>query len=229
MSHSSKKSSKQNSKQTPSKDPNQDSKKFDDKDVEIISRSLAHDGFLRIEHLQLRHRLFSGAWSEVFMRELQLKDPAVGVLLFDPDRDSVLLLRQFRIGMFGETSNGGSSWPLEIVAGMVASGEQYEEVALRESKEESNCVPMDLIKICEYYNSPGGSNEKIILFCGRFDSRNAGGVYGLIEEHEDIEVQVLNYSDAMGLIETGEINNAMTIIALQWLQLHRKKLLDSWN
>ena len=211
---------------------NQDSKLFDDKDVEIISRSLEHDGFLRIEHLQLRHRLFSGAWSDVIMRELQLKDPAVGVLLFDPDRDTLLLVRQFRVGMFNATPGHGDQalgWPLEIVAGMVARGEQFEEVALRESKEESNCVPTDLIKICEYYNSPGGSNEKIILFCGRIDSRNAGGVYGLIEEHEDIEVQVLSYADAMRLIDSGEINNAMTIIALQWLQLHRQELLDSWN
>ena len=211
---------------------NQDSKLFDAKDVEIISRSLEHDGFLRIEHLQLRHRLFSGAWSEVFMRELQLKDPAVGVLLFDPDRDMLLLVRQFRVGMFNATPGHGDQalgWPLEIVAGMVARGEQFEEVALRESKEESNCVPTDLIKICEYYNSPGGSNEKIILFCGRIDSRNAGGVYGLIEEHEDIEVQVLSYADAMRFIDSGEINNAMTIIALQWLQLHRQELLDSWN
>ena len=211
---------------------NQDSKLFDAKDVEIISRSLEHDGFLRIEHLQLRHRLFSGAWSDVFMRELQLKDPAVGVLLFDPDRDMLLLVRQFRVGMFNDTSGHGDEvlgWPLEIVAGMVARGEQFEDVALRESKEESNCVPTDLIKICEYYNSPGGSNEKIILFCGRIDSRNAGGVYGLIEEHEDIEVQVLSYADAMRLIDSGEINNAMTIIALQWLQLHRQELLDRWN
>ena len=210
----------------------QDSKKFDDKDVEIISRSLEHDGFLRIERLQLRHRLFSGEWSEVFTRELQLKDPAVGVLLFDPDQDALLLVRQFRVGMFSDASLDGDKvlgWPLEIVAGMVGSTEQFEAVALRECKEESNCVPTDLIKICEYYNSPGGSNEKIILFCGRIDSRNVGGVYGLIEEHEDIEVQVLSYADAISLIDSGEINNAMTIIALQWLQLHRQALLDSWN
>ena len=166
------------------------------------------------------------------MRELQLKAPAVGVLLFDPDRDALLLVRQFRVGMFSGTVGSGNEtlgWPLEIVAGMVDSGEQYEEVALRESQEESNCVPTDLIRICEYYNSPGGSNEKIIIFCGRIDSRNAGGVYGLVEEHEDIEVQVRSYADAMALIDTGEINNAMTIIALQWLQLHRQELLNSWN
>lgn len=211
------------------KNSSQDPKTFDDKDVEIISRSLQHDGFLRVEHLQLRHRLFSGAWSEVFLRELQLKDPAVGVLLFDPERDAVLLVRQFRVGMYDDTEDSGSAWPLEIVAGMVASGEQSEEVAIRETKEESDCVPTDLVKICEYYNSPGGSNEKIILFCGRFDSSNAGGVHGLIEEHEDIEVQVHSYSDAVGMIESGEINNAMSIIALQWLQLHRQELLKAWN
>ena len=212
--------------------PSQDSKKFGDKDVEIISRSLEHDGFLRIGHLQLRHRLFSGEWSEVFKRELHLKDPAVGVLLFDPDQDALLLVRQFRVGMFIDASRHGDQvlgWPLEIVAGMVDNAEEYEEVALRESKEESNCVPTDLIKICEYYNSPGISNEKTILFCGRIDSRNAGGVYGLAEEHEDIEVRVLSYTDAMAFIDTGEINNAMTIIALQWLQLHREELLNSWN
>jgi len=212
-----------------SKHSKQDSRKFDDNDVEIISRSLQHDGFLRVGPLQLRHRLFSGAWSEVFLRELQLKDPAVGVLLFDPERDAVLLIRQFRVGMYGTTEESGSAWPLEIVAGMVASGEQFEEVAIRETKEESNCVPTDLVKICEYYNSPGGSNEKIILFCGRFDSGNAGGVHGLIEEHEDIEVQVRSYNEVIGLIESGEINNAMSIIALQWLQLHRQELLNAWN
>ncbi|MBL4572736.1 MAG: NUDIX domain-containing protein, partial [Gammaproteobacteria bacterium] len=125
---------------------NQDSKKFDEKDVEIISRSLEHDGFLRIERLQLRHRLFSGAWSEVFTRELLLKDPAVGVLLFDPDQDALLLVRQFRVGMLSDPDGQGDEvlgWPLEIVAGMVDSGEQFEEVALRESKEESNCEPTD--------------------------------------------------------------------------------------
>ena len=106
----------------------QDSKKFADEDVEIISRSLAHDGFLRIEHLQLRHRLFSGEWSEVFMRELQLKDPAVGVLLFDPDRDVLLLIRQFRVGMFDDThEREASAWPLEIVAGMVAACRRWSQ------------------------------------------------------------------------------------------------------
>ena len=127
--------------------------------------------------------------------------------------------------MYGENSN---SWPLEIVAGMVATGEELQEVARRESKEESNCVPTELIKICEYYNSPGVTNEKITIFCGRFDSASAGGVFGLDEEHEDIEVQLLSYADAIQMLESGELNNAMTLVALQWLQLHRQELLERW-
>jgi ADP-ribose pyrophosphatase len=111
---------------------------------------------------------------------------------------------------------------------MVDHGEPPEQVALRESKEESNCVPTELISICEYYNSPGGSNEKITLFCGRIDSSNAGGVFGLMDEHEDIEVQLLSYDDAMAMLEDGQIDNAMSIIALQWLRLHHQELLDRW-
>ncbi|MEX0964676.1 MAG: NUDIX domain-containing protein [Pseudohongiellaceae bacterium] len=200
-------------------------KEFSDEDVEIVSRSLVHGGFLRVEQLWLRHRLFSGEWSEVFLRELQLRHPAVGVLLFDPILDTLLLVRQFRVGMFGEAAN---SWPIEIVAGMVDSSEQLHEVALRESKEESNCVPTELIKICEYYNSPGATNEKITLYCGRIDSSHAGGVYGSKSEHEDIEVQLFSYDDAMQMLDSGQINNAMTLVSLQWLQLHRQDLLDRW-
>ncbi len=203
----------------------EESNKFNDEDVEIISRSLAHDGYLKVEHLQLRHRLFSGGWSNAMLRELQPRNPAVGVLLFDPARDTLLLVRQFRVGMYGEEAN---AWPLEIVAGMVGSTEELEDVARRESQEESNCVPTELIQICEYYNSPGVTNEKITVFCGRFDSSRAGGVYGLDEEHEDIEVQLLSYTDAIKMLEGGKINNAMTLVALQWLQLHHQELRDRW-
>lgn len=203
-----------------------DTDSLDDKDVQVVSRTVAHDGFLRVENIELRHRLFSGEWSEVFRRELQLRAPAVGVLLFDPLRDKLLLVRQFRIGLYGEES---TSWPLEIVAGMVGESEELEDVARRESQEESNCVPTDLVHICDYYNSPGATNEKISLFCGRIDSSSAGGIHGLDEEHEDIQVQLLDYTEAVEMLEQGELNNAMTIVSLQWLQLHREEMLERWK
>jgi ADP-ribose pyrophosphatase len=199
---------------------------FSNQDVEILSREECHAGFLRVERLMLRHRLHAGDWSEILQRELLLKAPAVGILLYDPVRDEVLLIRQFRVGMLDEQSN---PWSLELVAGMVAEGERLQEVAIREAEEESNTTPTDLIQICDYYNSPGGSNEKITLYCGRIDSENAGGFFGLAEEHEDIEAVVLSYDEVLLAAESGKINNAMTIIAVQWLQLHKRRLLNDWR
>lgn len=159
-------------------------------------------------------------------RELILRPRAVGVLLFDPAQQQVVLVRQIRVGMLDE---GENPWLLELVAGMVESGEEPIEVAARESLEEANTKPQDLLQICEYYNSPGISNERITLFCGRVDATQAGGIFGLDAEHEDIEVVVLSLADALAKVASGEINNAMSIIALQWLQLNQPMLEESWK
>ena len=194
--------------------------------IEVDQRETLFDSFLRIDRLKLRHSLFAGGWSELMTRELILRPRAVGVLLFDPAQQQVVLVRQIRVGMLDE---GQNPWLLELVAGMVESGEEPIEVAARESLEEANTKPQDLLQICEYYNSPGISNERITLFCGRVDATQAGGIFGLDAEHEDIEVVVLRLADALAKVASGEINNAMSIIALQWLQLNQPMLEESWK
>lgn len=194
--------------------------------IEVDQRETLFDSFLRVDRLKLRHSLFAGGWSELMTRELILRPRAVGVLLFDPTQQQVVLVRQIRVGMLDE---GQNPWLLELVAGMVESGEEPIEVAARESLEEANTKPQDLLQICEYYNSPGISNERITLFCGRVDATQAGGIFGLDAEHEDIEVVVLSLADALAKVASGEINNAMSIIALQWLQLNQPMLEESWK
>lgn len=194
--------------------------------IEVDQRETLFDSFLRVDRLKLRHSLFAGGWSEVMTRELLLRPRAVGVLLFDPVQQQVVLVRQIRVGMLDEAQH---PWLLELVAGMVESGEEPIEVAARESLEEANTKPQDLLQICEYYNSPGISNERITLFCGRVDATQAGGIFGLDAEHEDIEVVVLSLADALAKVASGEINNAMSIIALQWLQLNQPMLEESWK
>ncbi len=194
--------------------------------IEDDQRETLFDSFLRVDRLKLRHSLFAGGWSELMTRELILRPRAVGVLLFDPAQQQVVLVRQIRVGMLDE---GQNPWLLELVAGMVESGEEPIEVAARESLEEANTKPQDLLQICEYYNSPGISNERITLFCGRVDATQAGGIFGLDAEHEDIEVVVLSLADALAKVASGEINNAMSIIALQWLQLNQPMLEESWK
>jgi len=194
--------------------------------IEVDQRETLFDSFLRVDRLKLRHSLFAGGWSELMTRELILRPRAVGVLLFDPAQQQVVLVRQIRVGMLDE---GQNPWLLELVAGMVESGEEPIQVAARESLEEANTKPQDLLQICEYYNSPGISNERITLFCGRVDATQAGGIFGLDAEHEDIEVVVLSLAEALAKVASGEINNAMSIIALQWLQLNQPMLEESWK
>lgn len=199
---------------------------FNGEDVEILERRDDHRGFLRIETLELKHRRHEGGWIGPMQREVLVKDPAVGVLLFDPQRDEVVLVRQFRVGVLNEKK---SPWLLELVAGMVDKGESPEQVACRECLEEADLEPQDLIKIADYYNSPGTSNERVILYCGRIDAANAGGYHGLDHEHEDIEVISLSVAEAEAAVADGIIDNAMSVIAIQWLMLHKAEICQRWQ
>ena len=200
--------------------------KYSHADVDIINREISFSSFLRVDKLQLRHQLFGGGSSDVIHRELIVRVNAVGVLLFDPDRDEVVLVRQFRVGALNEKS---SPWMLELIAGMVDKDEALEAAAIRESVEEADCKVIELVRICDYFNSPGVSDEKVTLFCGKVGTSNAGGVFGLASEHEDIEVVVMASDDAFKAVDSGAINNAMSIIALQWLALNKQELLRNWQ
>jgi ADP-ribose pyrophosphatase len=199
---------------------------FSADDVEIIERRELHRRFLRVDLITLKHRLHEGGWLGPMDREVMIREQAVGVLLYDPRRNEIVMVRQFRVGVLDEKH---SPWLLELVAGMVDTDESPTEVATRECQEEADLVPADLIKICEYYNSPGASNEKVTLFCGRVDAGQAGGVFGLDEEHEDIEVVTLSVDEACAAVGNGLIDNAMSIIAIQWLQLNQADLQSRWS
>lgn len=205
---------------------------FGHDDVEIIVRERGYDGFFKLDRLQLRHRKFAGDWSEQLPRELIIRREAVGVLLYDPQLDAIALVEQFRTGVIDtiKSANGieHSPWVLELVAGLIDRDETPAEVAKREAFEEADCEVLALEPIFEFFTSPGGTNEYLHLFCARCDLRNAGGVHGLPEEHEDIRVHVMSSDAAIALLQRGGINNAITIIALQWLQMQRERLRQLW-
>ncbi|MEX2130089.1 MAG: NUDIX domain-containing protein, partial [Pseudohongiellaceae bacterium] len=199
---------------------------FDHRHVEVLSRNKERDGFIPLEVLHLRHRLYRGGWSAGLRRELVTRPRAVGALLYDPDSDKVVLVRQFRTGMIDEPER---PWLLEIVAGLVAAGEAPIDVVQRETLEETNCLVSRILPIFEYFNSPGWNNEKVSLYCAQLDSSTAEGVHGLNEEHEDILVVVLTVDEAIKAVRNGTINNAMSIIALQWLELNREWVRTQWT
>ncbi|WP_225691140.1 NUDIX domain-containing protein [Thalassolituus sp. ST750PaO-4] len=196
---------------------------FDRNDVEVAARDVAFNGFFRIEKIRLRHRMFTGGWSGYFERELFERGEAVCVLLFDPQRDCVVLTEQFRIGALADEH---SPWLLELVAGMVEPGESYAEVARRETEEEAGCSFNELLPICNYWVSPGGTSERVQLYCALIDSEGVGGIHGLADENEDIRLARMSFSEAYAAVENGRINNAATIMALQWLYIHHLQLLQ---
>ena len=194
-------------------------------DVDIVKTESVFKGFFRIDKVTLKYRLFRGGWTTEFTRELFERGEAVCVLLYDPVRDVVTLVEQFRIGALHDER---SPWLLELVAGMVEEGEQYDEVARRETQEEAGCEFYKLLPICRYWVSPGGTSERVQLYCGLIDSDGVGDIHGLEEEHEDIRLVSLPFSQAWDLQEQGAINNAATIMALQWLKIHHAELADQY-
>ena len=194
-------------------------------DIEVLDRQTVYRGYFQIDRYQLRHRKFDGGWTDPLIREVFERGHAVGVLLYDPDRDAVVLIEQFRIGA---AAAGRPAWLIEVVAGMISPGESDAAVAQRETFEETGCAVTDLVQICDFLVSPGGTSERIALFCGRVTSDTAGGIHGLAHEQEDIRVRVMTTDDAIALLDANVIDNATTIIALGWLARNRETLRQRW-
>ncbi|KAF0116429.1 MAG: hypothetical protein FD149_1415, partial [Rhodospirillaceae bacterium] len=189
-------------------------------------RDTAYQGFFRIDRYRLRHRLYNGAWGPHVTRELFERGHAVAVLLYDPERDALILIEQFRIGALAA---GWNPWLLEVVAGIIEPGETAEQVARREVREEAGCDVITLEKVGHYLVSPGGTTETVTLFCGRVDSAKAGGIHGKFEEGEDIRVVVVPAGQALAMLENGTLTNGALLVAMLWFALHRDRLHRHWG
>ncbi len=198
---------------------------FDDLQVEIVEREACFRGFYALDRIHLRHSLFAGGMGPLISRELFVRPDAVCVLPYDPWRDEVVLVEQFRVGALTKSAR---PWLLELVAGLIDPGESPEAVARREAREEAGLELSELWLLTTYYPSPGGSDERVHLYVGCCDSRHAEGLHGLAEEGEDIRVQVLSFEKALEAMHAGQLDNAASIIALQWLQLNRDEVRRRW-
>lgn len=198
---------------------------MDRSDVEVIERSTPYQGHFRMDVYRLRHRLFAGGVSGEIRREVFVRNRAVAVTLYDPERDMVGLVEQFRIGPYAA---GRNPWMVELVAGVVEEGEDPIDVARRETREEAGVEILDLFPLYEYFVSPGGTTESVLIYCARFDSRGVGGTHGLPHEDEDIRVFVQPLDQTLAELAAGRIDNAITIIGLQYLALNRAPIRARW-
>jgi len=176
--------------------------------------------------VRFRHRLFAGGWSGERVFDVVRRGAAAAVLLYDPERDSVVLIEQFRVAAFFA---GRSPWQVEAVAGLIDSDETPEEVARREAREEANLDPLGpLLPIQTMMPATGSLDETVFLYCGRVDCRAAGGIHGVAAEQEDIRVLVKTVAEIEAMLDSGQIDSAHTLISLYWLLRHRDRLRKEW-
>jgi ADP-ribose pyrophosphatase len=205
--------------------PLADDQHFTSADVEILHQEACFQGFFRMSRYTLRHKLFAGGWSAALTRELFERGHAAAMLPYDPQRDEVVLLEQFRIGAI---DGQRTPWLLEMVAGIIEPGEATDSVIRREAEEEAGLAVGRSQFALSYLVSPGGTSERIDLFIGEVNSQLASGLHGLADEGEDIRVHVVSREQAYAWVESGRIDNAATVIALQWLQLHLDAVRQAW-
>jgi nudix-type nucleoside diphosphatase (YffH/AdpP family) len=190
-------------------------------DVRLRRRSLVYSRFFSVEEYDISHRQFSGDYGSELNRTTFISADAVTVLPYDPVRDRVLLVEQFRAGPYAR--GDAQPWMLEAIAGRIDGGESPEAAAVREAAEEAGLVVRDLRKVAEYYPTPGAKSEYLFGFIGLADlPDDAAGLGGLEEEGEDIRSHVISFDQAMQLVDSGEINVGPLILLL----LHLARLRD---
>lgn len=195
-------------------------------DVVILGQENLYQGFFKLVKYRFKHKLFEGGWSNAVERELLERGHAVAVLPYDPVSDTVVMVEQIRVGALEQAR----PWQLEIVAGMLdKQGESAEEVAKRETFEEAGLELKRIQHISGYYPSAGGCSERLELYIGQMEAPELGGVFGVESENEDIKVHVLTREEAYELVKNGTIENAASIITLQWLMLNHQQVRESWR
>jgi nudix-type nucleoside diphosphatase (YffH/AdpP family) len=183
--------------------------------VEIISRKRVLDDFFKVDEAYLRFERFDGKMSETVRRLNFERGDSVAALLVDVAQKTVRLTEQFKYPTYEKV--GG--WTVEVVAGMIDGEESPEQAIRREILEEAGFEAERLEPIASFFVSPGGSSERIILFCAAVSERSrrsAGG--GVASEHEDIRIVEWPLADFLKKIQTGQLQDAKTLVAGYWLK-----------
>ena len=186
-------------------------------DVRDIRVEVLADAWYVLRRATFEHRLPDGTWREE-RREAYDRGNGVCALLHDPDRDTVLLVRQYRLP--AHLNDHPDGMLLELPAGLIDAGEDAAEAIRRELIEEVGHDVTDLTYLWRLYMSPGSVTEHVTFFAGTYGERTRVGDGGGAEgEHEQVEIVELTVPDAMRMVADGRIADAKTVLALLQLRL----------
>ncbi len=192
-------------------------------DVRIVAAGPPLGSFFRLQGVDLTHRRFDGKQSHLLVRETFLGVDAAIVLPYDPVRDVVVLVEQFRMGPL--MRQDPNPWMLEPVAGIVDARETPQDTARRELLEEAGLTLRHLEPVSAYYASPGASTDFMYSYIGLCNVPQAGPYLGgLADEGEDLRLHPIPLDDALKLADTGEVATGPLVLLLNWLARHRDRL-----
>jgi ADP-ribose pyrophosphatase len=185
-------------------------------------------GYFMVEEQDLSIPRFDGGLSPVVTRAAFVAGDAVTVLPWDPVRDRVLLVEQFRFAP--HVRGDAHPFTLEAVAGRIDPGETPEDAARREAMEEAGLDLGPLARVAAYYPSPGAVTEHLTSFVAQADLPDGtGGLGGLADESEDIRAHVISFDRLMALVASGEVGNGPLILTALWLRTERERLRAEWR
>lgn len=192
---------------------------YNNNDVQICAREHLFRGFVQVEKVSLKHRLFgTTAYTPIIQRELVHRREAAGVLIYDDAKQKIGLIEQYRVGAIDDVV---SPWQLEIIAGLLDGDESPESCIRREAVEESGCEIENLQHLFSFYPSAGGCSELFHLYAASVKLPNEGGIFGMPDEGENIQLHLIDYADIPPLLTNGRLKNAPVIMALQWLLMRQ--------
>ncbi|WP_099826544.1 NUDIX domain-containing protein [Oceaniglobus indicus] len=191
-------------------------------DVQVINARRPYTNYFALAETDLTHTRFDGGRSEVLNRAGLISGDAVTVLPYDPVRDRVLLVEQFRYGPF--MRGDPMPWSLEPVAGRIDPGESPEACARRETVEEAGLTLHRLLHVANSYPSPGAVSEYLFSYVGLCDLPDLSeGRGGLDSEGEDIRTHVISFATLMDLVDSGEADDTPLLMTVFWLQRQRER------
>ncbi len=181
--------------------------------IEVIKDKVLSDNYFILRNITYDLTRKNG---DVIRHKREVYDRGNGatILLYNPDKKSVVLIRQFRVATWVNGNEDGRL--IETCAGLLDDDEP--EVCIRkEAIEETGYAVTEVRKVFELYMSPGGVTEIVHFFIARYDdsirANSGGGV-----EDEDIEVLELPFAQALEMMKSGEIRDGKAVILLQYLQ-----------
>ncbi len=185
-------------------------------EIEITETKLLSDNWYILNRVTFNYKKENQP-VESHKREVYDRGNGAGILLYNTDKKTVILTRQFRLPTYLNGNKTGMM--IEVCAGLLDK-DNAEQAIIRETEEETGYRLSKVQKVIETYMSPGSVTEILYLFIGEYDEKmkvSEGG--GLDAEQENIEVLELTFDEAYNMIEAGEITDAKTIMLLQYAKI----------